>query len=98
MGLAPMGNSTDSTDPNEFNAATLLYSTIGAMIAGVLVTLLLQHQATPWTPVMRELPIIWRSEPCVSALLRLWGIAHSLQKRHQVRSARVRRHAVFDNL
>jgi hypothetical protein len=42
MGLAPMGNSTDSTDPNEFNAATLLYSTIGAMIAGVLVTLVLQ--------------------------------------------------------
>ena len=31
--------------------------------------------------------------------LRLWGIAHSsLQKRHQVRSARVRRHAVLDNL
>ena len=38
-----MSNSTDSTEPNEFNEATLLYSTIGAMIAGVLMTLLLQH-------------------------------------------------------
>ena len=38
-----MGNSTDPADHNEFNEATLLYSTIGAMIAGVLVTLLLQH-------------------------------------------------------
>ena len=29
----------------------------------------------------------------------LWGIAHSsLQKRHQVRSARVRRNTIFDNL
>ena len=31
--------------------------------------------------------------------LRLWGIAHSsLQKRHQVRSARFRRYTIFDNL
>ena len=30
---------------------------------------------------------------------RLWGIAHSsVQKRHQVRSARLRRHTAFDNL
>jgi hypothetical protein len=40
---------------------------------------------------MRELPLVLP--------LRLWGIAHSsLQKRHQARSARVRRHTVFDNL
>jgi len=40
---------------------------------------------------MRELPL--------ALTLCLWGIAHSsLQKRHQVRSARVRRHAVLDIL
>ena len=45
-----------------------------------------------WVPgpryeVMRELPL--------ALPLRLWGDAHSsLQKRHQVRSARVRRHTV----
>ena len=41
--------------------------------------------------LMRELPR--------SLSLRPWGIAHSsLQKRHQVRSARVRRNTIFDNL
>ena len=40
---------------------------------------------------MRELPL--------ALPLRLWDITHSsLQKRHQVRSARVRRHTVFANL
>ena len=91
MGLAPMGYSTESTDPDESNAATLLYNTIGAMIAGVLVTLLSKHRATPWTPVMRDLPL--------ALSLRRRGIAQSsLQKRHQVRRARVRRHTAFDNL
>ena len=48
-------------------------------------------RATPWTSFMRELPL--------ALPLRLWGIAHSsLQKCHQVRSARVRRHTVFDDL
>jgi hypothetical protein len=48
-------------------------------------------RASPWTPMMRELP---QALP-----LRLWGIVQSsLQKRHQVRSARVRHHPVFDNL
>ena len=48
-------------------------------------------RATPWTSVMRELPL--------ALPLRPWGIAHSLaEKRHQLRSARVRRHTVFDSL
>jgi hypothetical protein len=48
-------------------------------------------RATPWTPVMRELPL--------ALPLRPWGIAHfSLQKRHQLRRARVRRHTVFDHI
>jgi hypothetical protein len=69
MGLAQMGYSTDSTDPDEFNAATIFYSAIGAIITGVLVRLLVQHRATSWTPVMREPPL--------ALPLRPWGIESS---------------------
>jgi hypothetical protein len=59
------------------------------------------HRTTPWAPVTRELPP-WathheRTGP-PSAYVGHHGVHSLLQKRRQVRSARVRRHTVFDNL
>jgi hypothetical protein len=51
---------------------------------------------TAW---VRVIPQVRLSLLQLALPLRHWGIAHSpLQKRHQVHSARLRHHAVFDNL
>ena len=61
-------------------------------------------QHCPRTRISELLGLLSMPHPSLSLSLSLvlplclWGIAHSsLQKRHQVRSARVRRNTIFDN-